>query len=149
MLTGGLLFQHRIFNMLQNSLERVYPGVLFISWQIGFPNVGITCSYTPCFGLERYSVTSNIDELEPSCKFATLAVLGIGVQIRVPGHPIYSSVPHWHWGIENVTYCQFFTFFPFSHYFPVQPGNCCVLHLGSVISAVCGHISSGFFSPHM
>lgn len=99
-----------------------------------------------------YSVSSNVDELEPSCKFAKLAVLGIGVQIGVLGHPIDSSVPCWHWGIENVPYCQIFTF-SFLSFFSLfscfQVGNWCVLHLGSVISAVFGCVFSGLFSPHM
>lgn len=105
----------------------------------------------PCSGLKMYSVTSNIDELEPSCKFAKMAMLGIGEQIRVLGYPIYSSVPHWHWGIGNVPYCQFFnlSFLSFFLYFPVQAGNCCVLYLGSIISAGFGRVSSGLFFPHM
>lgn len=68
-----------------------------------------------------YSVSSNVDELEPSCKFAKLAVLGIGVQIGVLGHPIDSSVPCIG-GLKMFLTAKFSLslFFPFSPYFPVS-----------------------------
>lgn len=150
MLTGGLLFQHRIFNVLQNSLDIVYQRVLFISWESGFLNVGITCSHMPCSGLKMYSVTSNVDQLEPSYKFSKMAVWLV-CKLECLGIPFTVLCLTGIGGLRMFLTANFsiYLFFPFPHYFPVQAGNCCVLFLCSIIAAVFGCVFSSLFFPHM